>query len=498
MAPPFLRCGNLNVRCVDFFQLPHSRDSFDAQAHLGDGSEGSVWLASSRHLGPVAVKVGSAAKISCEGLRRVPSHASIVQIFDLQHEGATAYVTMELGQSDLQQSLRRSSDGRLSETTAARYFTQLVSGLKFCHDQGLYHCDIKPENVTLHPTSSDSVSNGGRGSNGELAAKLADFGSAVSMVAPRMATSSSGSTVPRDNTEPPTRRSRSLSSRRRSPRSSASASLRVCVCVRCLRGSRTYQAPELWQQRHVHPCSAPADDVSSSSSDGNFLEDDDEEQPVDEVTAAMPASVPVDLAAADVWSLGVTLFVMCAGRSPWDERGQSSEVELRFPAHFSAPLRDILSAMLRIQPCERISLEAARRHEWVQTCASSATAALAVAAVRRRRLSPASAAFSASSKVHRADEDPIVAAMASTSLQDMVVKAMPVVQPRVPPRVPTDAPAMPNVSTKRARSLSSGSPTSAATTCFPEDSATKSPRPWSRMRHAQSAPSLLQPGALQL
>jgi serine/threonine protein kinase len=51
--------------------------------------------------------------------------------------------------------------GRLSEATARAYVRQLVSGIAYCHEQGVSHRDLKPENLLL---------------NGDGVLKISDFG----------------------------------------------------------------------------------------------------------------------------------------------------------------------------------------------------------------------------------------------------------------------------------------------------------------------------------
>ena len=344
---------------------------------MGDGAEGEVWLARSSQ-GAVAVKVSSSGQLN-QQLRKL-QHPNIVRCLDVQVDGPQCFTTMEFASGgDLLSLLRRSSSGRLCERTAARFFSQLLSGLKYIHDQGIMHLDVKPENVCLFPAdSSDSED------EDNMVCKLADFGSAIVRPPPATETRAAAPTAataavaaaPQPDTprakglpfQSPMRVARQLPARRKTI-SPSSVSSPVCVCGRCVRGSAAFMAPELVRTAWASCRGDPASPRSSSARDASSL------------------------AAADAWSLGVTLYVMVAGHTPWDHHhcaGAASpsahaEPTLRFPAHFSSALCELLSGLLRTDPAARLTLEAARRHAWVQQYASEANAAAALAAVRARQ-----------------------------------------------------------------------------------------------------------------
>lgn len=61
----------------------------------------------------------------------------------------------------------------LPELEVRRYTRDIVVGIAYIHGRGFIHCDIKPENVLLLPSSDDGA--------GCLVAKIADFGLAEKM-----------------------------------------------------------------------------------------------------------------------------------------------------------------------------------------------------------------------------------------------------------------------------------------------------------------------------
>ena len=80
------------------------------------------------------------------------------------------------------------------------------------------------------------------------------------------------------------------------------------------------------------------------------------------------------LAAADIWSAGVTLFVMCAGYTPW-KRPNSNDLNYSefissprnfFPSHFSENLKDILCSMLSANPIDRLTVQECLAHPWMK------------------------------------------------------------------------------------------------------------------------------------
>jgi serine/threonine protein kinase len=77
------------------------------------------------------------------------------------------------------------------------------------------------------------------------------------------------------------------------------------------------------------------------------------------------------LSAIDTWALGVTLFVMCAGHTPWESSSalaaKNFTVEnLPFPDWFSPSLCALLKRMFEAKPVNRIPLDEIMLEAWTQ------------------------------------------------------------------------------------------------------------------------------------
>lgn len=139
---------------------------------LGTGGMSEVWLAEDMRLGRrVAVKilrdsVASQESELVDSIQREArliaqlQHPNIVSVHDVGTSEGHHYLVMEYvdGQS-VRQLLE--TNGRLSEQDAVRYGSQVGMALQYAHDQGVIHCDVKPENILV---------------NDRGVAKVADFG----------------------------------------------------------------------------------------------------------------------------------------------------------------------------------------------------------------------------------------------------------------------------------------------------------------------------------
>lgn len=139
--------------------VPKRLGGYKLDKQLGKGGMGTVFLATQ-----ISLDRDVAIKILKPSLTKNPSfisrfvreayaaaqlvHHNVVQIYDIGSQGDVHYFSMELVKGDsLAGVVKRQR--RLDCDTAAGYILQAARGLKFAHDQGMVHRDVKPANLML-------------------------------------------------------------------------------------------------------------------------------------------------------------------------------------------------------------------------------------------------------------------------------------------------------------------------------------------------------------
>uniref|UniRef100_A0A0D9WF86 non-specific serine/threonine protein kinase n=1 Tax=Leersia perrieri TaxID=77586 RepID=A0A0D9WF86_9ORYZ len=97
-------------------------------------------------------------------LRRLDGHPHVVRLLDVLATRSTVYLVLELARGGTLLSAldATAGGGRYGEPAARRLFAQLASAVAHAHSRGVFHRDVKPDNLLLD--------------GGELSLKLADFG----------------------------------------------------------------------------------------------------------------------------------------------------------------------------------------------------------------------------------------------------------------------------------------------------------------------------------
>eukprot|EP00471_Norrisiella_sphaerica_P006092 CAMPEP_0184489420 /NCGR_PEP_ID=MMETSP0113_2-20130426/15355_1 /TAXON_ID=91329 /ORGANISM="Norrisiella sphaerica, Strain BC52" /LENGTH=381 /DNA_ID=CAMNT_0026872827 /DNA_START=221 /DNA_END=1366 /DNA_ORIENTATION=- len=94
-------------------------------------------------------------------------HPNVIKFYYSGEDREKLFTVLEFAhRGELLDHITNSPQGKLSEIDAARIIAQVARGLQFCHDNGLAHLDVSPENILL---------------TRKWEAKLCDFGLAKHM-----------------------------------------------------------------------------------------------------------------------------------------------------------------------------------------------------------------------------------------------------------------------------------------------------------------------------
>ncbi len=138
---------------TDAPQTPPPLPGYSLDKLLGRGSFGEVWAGTQQRSGlRVAVKVLTRRegldwlyfKHEVGRLREVAEHPHVVSLLDADLSHEPPYFVMPLL---LRGSLHEARE--VDTRQALRWFKEIASALRYCHEKGLLHCDLKPSNVML-------------------------------------------------------------------------------------------------------------------------------------------------------------------------------------------------------------------------------------------------------------------------------------------------------------------------------------------------------------
>ncbi|CAM0957390.1 unnamed protein product [Alopecurus aequalis] len=106
------------------------------------------------------LRVGMIEQIKREiSIMRLVRHPNIVQLHEVMASKTKIYFVMEYVRGG--ELFSRVAKGRLREEVARKYFQQVIGAIDFCHSRGVYHRDLKLENLLIDDTDNVKVSDFG-------------------------------------------------------------------------------------------------------------------------------------------------------------------------------------------------------------------------------------------------------------------------------------------------------------------------------------------------
>ena len=254
---------------------------YDLDRTLGKGNFAIVKLGVHKLTkAKVAVKIVNKNELDKENLNKIGreieimrglSHKNIIKLYQVMESDSFMYIVTEFAAGgEIFDWLV--TNKKMTESQAARTFSQILNAVNYCHVNNVVHRDLKAENLLLDH-------------DGNI--KLADFGFSNYF--------------------------------------SAGQTLRTWC------GSPPYAAPELFEGREY------------------------------------------DGPKADIWSLGVILYVLVSGSLPFDGatlqdlRVRIMSCQYRIPFYLSRDCEHLLRGLLVLQPSKRLSLVQVSQHCWLTT-----------------------------------------------------------------------------------------------------------------------------------
>ncbi|KAK3128084.1 hypothetical protein QOZ80_7AG0582400 [Eleusine coracana subsp. coracana] len=138
---------------------------------IGEGTFAKVRIAKNSETGEhVAIKILDKAKVLkhklVEQIKReictmkLIQHPNVVRLYEVMGSKTRIYIVLEYVMGGELHDIIASS-GKLKEDEARRYFQQLINAVDYCHSRGVYHRDLKLENLLLDIAGTLKISDFG-------------------------------------------------------------------------------------------------------------------------------------------------------------------------------------------------------------------------------------------------------------------------------------------------------------------------------------------------
>ncbi|XP_020575322.1 CBL-interacting protein kinase 18-like [Phalaenopsis equestris] len=106
------------------------------------------------------LKIGLMDQIKREiSVMRLMNHPNIVDLYEVMATKNKIYFVMECMKGG--ELFNKVAKGKLKEDVARKFFQQLITAVEFCHSRGVYHRDLKLENLLLDENGNLKVSDFG-------------------------------------------------------------------------------------------------------------------------------------------------------------------------------------------------------------------------------------------------------------------------------------------------------------------------------------------------
>ncbi|GMI64565.1 CBL-interacting protein kinase 1, SNF1-RELATED PROTEIN KINASE 3.16 [Hibiscus trionum] len=145
--------------------------NYELGRNLGEGNFGKVKLAKNLHSGlPFAVKILEKSKLIqlniADQIKREIStlklikHPNVVRLHEVLASKTKIYLVLEYA-TEGELFDRIASNGKLSEAEGRKLFQQLIDAVSYCHNKGVFHRDLKLENVLIDAKGNIKISDFG-------------------------------------------------------------------------------------------------------------------------------------------------------------------------------------------------------------------------------------------------------------------------------------------------------------------------------------------------